>query len=128
MNSAIDFSRMCPRYEKAIELLGKRWTGLILRSLLEGPRRFTEITGYVEGLSDRLLSERLQELEQAGIVERRVNTGRPVTVEYTLTEKGNNLRAALEAIQMWADRWIPQEELPNSSPLSPAESRTGTRS
>ena len=110
MNSAIDFSQMCPRYEKAIELLGKRWTGLILRSLLERSRRFTEITGYVEGLSDRLLSERLQELEEAGIVERRVNTGRPVTVEYALTEKGNDLREALEAIQMWANRWIPQEE------------------
>jgi DNA-binding HxlR family transcriptional regulator len=92
--------------------------------LLEGPRRFTEITGYVKGLSDRLLSERLQELEQAGIVERRVNTGRPVTVEYTLTAKGNDLRAALEAIQMWADRWIPQDELPSGSPKSPAESRT----
>lgn len=127
MNSAIDFSHMCPRYEKAIELLGKRWTGLILRSLLEGPRRFTEITSYVEGLSDRLLSERLQELEQAGIVERHVNTGRPVTVEYALTEKGGDLRAALEAIQLWADRWIPQEELPSSSPQPPAGSRTGTR-
>ncbi|MCI0438021.1 MAG: helix-turn-helix transcriptional regulator [Chloroflexi bacterium] len=88
-----------------MELLGKRWTGLIIRALMDGPRRFTEITGYVEGLSDRLLSQRLQELEQAGIVERRVYSQRPVLVEYELTEKGRDLRQVVEAIQVWADRW-----------------------
>ena len=96
---------MCPRYEKAIEMLGKRWTGLILRALMDGPRRFTEITSYVEGLSDRLLSQRLQELEQAGIVERTVYSQRPVLVEYSLTDKGCDLRKVVEAIQSWADRW-----------------------
>ncbi len=88
-----------------MELLGKRWTGLIIRALMDGPRRFTEITGYVEGLSDRLLSQRLQELEQAGIVERRVYSQRPVLVEYDLTEKGRALRQVVEAIQSWADHW-----------------------
>ncbi|MBI4336553.1 MAG: helix-turn-helix transcriptional regulator [Chloroflexi bacterium] len=103
----MDFEHMCPLYEQAIGLLGKRWTGLILRALMDGPRRFTEVRTYVDsGLSDRLLSERLQELEEAGIVERRVHAGRPVTVEYTLTEKGADLRRVVEAVQAWADRWI----------------------
>ncbi len=101
----MDFRQRCPSYERAMELLGKRWTGLIIRALMDGPRRFTEITGYVEGLSDRLLSQRLQELEQAGIVERRVYSQRPVLVEYELTEKGRDLRQVVEAIQVWADRW-----------------------
>ncbi len=115
----MNFLDMCPRYERTVELLGKRWTGLILRSLMEGPRRFTDITTYVDGLSDRLLSKRLQELEEAGIVERRVYAGRPVTVSYALTQKGTDLRRVVEAIQAWADRWIPQEEeVLSSSPGS----------
>ena len=101
----MDFQHMCPRYESAIEILGKRWTGLIIRSLLEGPRRFTEITSYVNGLSDRLLSQRLQELEQAEIVDRKVYSQRPVLVEYALTDKGRDLRQVVVAIQVWADRW-----------------------
>lgn len=101
----MDFQHMCPRYESAIEILGKRWTGLIIRSLLEGPRRFTEITSYVNGLSDRLLSQRLQELEQAEIVDRKVYSQRPVLVEYALTDKGRDLRQVVVAIQAWADRW-----------------------
>ncbi len=88
----MDFQFMCPKYEQAVELLGKRWTGLILRSLMEGPRRFSAISTYVDGLSDRLLSERLQELEKVGIVERKVHNERPVTVEYSLTEKGADPR------------------------------------
>ena len=101
----MDFRHMCPRYESAIEILGKRWTGLIIRSLLEGPRRFTEITSYVNGLSDRLLSQRLQELEEAEIVDRKVYNQRPVLVEYALTDKGRDLRQVVVAIQAWADRW-----------------------
>ncbi len=101
----IDFQEMCPRYEKAMELLGKRWTGLILRSLLEGPRRFSEISVYVEGISDRLLSERLQEMEDFQIVERRVIAQRPVSVQYGLTAKGLELRGVAEAIQKWANKW-----------------------
>lgn len=102
----MDFHEMCPRYEQAVQVLGKRWTGLILRALMDGPRRFSEITAYVEGLSDRLLSERLQELEEAGIVERRVYPQRPVVIVYALTVKGADLRNVLSAIQSWADRWV----------------------
>ena len=109
----MDFRYMCPKYEKTVELLGKRWTGLILRSFMEGPRRCTEIKAYVEGLSDRLLSERLRELEEAGIVERRVHAQRPVLVEYALTQKGADLRRVVKAIQAWADQW---EQIPEETP------------
>ena len=104
---AMDFKDMCPRYAAAMSILGKKWTGLILRSLMEGPRRFTEMSAYVPGLSDRLLSQRLQELEEAGILERRVYSQRPVLVEYSLTAQGQALREVLESIQRWADRWGP---------------------
>ncbi len=90
---------------------------LILRSLLEGPRRFTGISVYVNGLSDRLLSQRLQELEEAGIVERRVYVHRPVIVEYSLTAKGQDLREVVEAIQSWADRWEPIPAAPEEKPV-----------
>jgi len=101
----MDFEHCCPRYEKAIAILSKKWTCLILRSLMGGPRRFTEISAYVNGLSDRLLSQRLQELEEEGIVERCVYAQRPVVIEYCLAEKGWALREVVEAIQRWADQW-----------------------
>ena len=108
MPSGMDFSSMCPKFEKAAEILGRRWTGMIIRSLVDGPRRFSEITAYVPGLSDRLLSERLQDLEAAEIVERRVQAQRPVVITYALTEKGLALRRVVEALQEWADRWVPE--------------------
>ncbi len=103
----MDLTCACPLYEQAIDLLGKRWTGLILRALMERPRRFNEIAAYVEGVSDRLLSERLRELEDAGVVTRVVHPQRPVVIEYVLTEKGASLRKVVEAIQEWANEWIP---------------------
>lgn len=95
----------CPRYDRAISILGKKWNCMIIRSMLSAPRRFSDISNYVEGLSDRLLSQRLQELEESGIVERRVYDRKPVLVEYTLTEKGAAFRHVVEAIQHWADQW-----------------------
>jgi DNA-binding HxlR family transcriptional regulator len=105
--------QMCPRYEQAIQLLGKRWTGLILDSLMHGPRRFCELTSAVEGLSDRVLSDRLRELELEGVIERVVYPQIPVRVEYRLTKKGQALYPVIEAIHKWADEWIP---LPQTSP------------
>ena len=96
---------MCPRYQRAVEILGKRWTGLIIRVLLPGPRRFSEITGTIDGLSDRLLSQRLKELESCGIVARRVYPDIPVRIEYKLTRKGRELQEMVVAIQRWADCW-----------------------
>jgi len=105
---------ICPRYEHAIQLLGKRWTGLLLYALLEGPRRFCELTTQVEGLSDRVLSDRLRELEVEGIIERIVYPQIPVRVEYQLTEKGRALEPVVHAIQKWAEKWV---ELPETSLL-----------
>src|SRR5438874_13063112 len=97
---------ICPRYEHAIQLLGKRWTGLLLDALMEGPRRFCELTSTVEGLSDRVLSDRLRELEVEGIVERIVYPQIPVRVEYRLTEKGRDLKSVVQSIHTWAEKWI----------------------
>ena len=77
----------------------------MLRCLMEEPRRFSDISAYVSGLSDSLLSQRLQELEEAGIVNRQVYAERPVVVMYSLTEKGEALRQVVSAIQHWADDW-----------------------
>ena len=102
----MDSNETCPPgLEAAMDVLGKKWMGLILRALMDGPRRFTEISGYVPGLSDRLLSQRLQELEEVEIVQRRVYNQRPVLIEYDLTDKGRDLRRVFEAIQAWSDRW-----------------------
>ena len=97
---------VCPRFHLAVELIGKRWTGAILRVLLDGPARFGEIQSRVPDLSDRLLSERLKELEEAEIVERTVDDGRPVQVTYTLTKRGTALEPVLEQIGKWAETWL----------------------
>ncbi|GAC1567730.1 MAG: helix-turn-helix domain-containing protein [Ktedonobacteraceae bacterium] len=98
--------QLCKRYEQAIQLLGKRWTGLILDTLMEGPQRFCEMTATVEGLSDRVLSDRLRELESEGVIERIVYPQIPVRVEYRLTEKGRDLRPVVQSIHDWAQNWI----------------------
>ena len=100
------YDSMCPRYEKAVEVLGKKWTGLILRIMLGGPRRFGEFRQQVPEVSDRLLSERLKELEEAGIVRRRVYDTKPVLIEYELTDKGRALEGVVQAIQNWAEAWV----------------------
>jgi len=100
----------CPRFHRAIELIGRRWTGVILRALRSGRCRFSEITEAVPGLSDRLLSERLKELEAEGIVERLVHPEFPVRVEYRLTEKGRALDQVMDGIASWAERWIDPED------------------
>ncbi|MDQ3647442.1 MAG: helix-turn-helix transcriptional regulator [Actinomycetota bacterium] len=96
----------CSLYHRAVELVGKRWTGAILSVLLDGPLRFSEIKTLVPDLSDRLLSERLKELESEAIVERRVTGGMSVRVEYALTDKGRALEPAVCALQDWAQHWL----------------------
>jgi DNA-binding HxlR family transcriptional regulator len=102
---------LCPRYHRAIELIGRRWTGAILMVLLQGASRFTDIVHAVPGLSDRLLSERLKELEAAGIVTRIVHPETPVRIEYQLTEQGHDLSGVVEAIRAWASRWLPEDSI-----------------
>lgn len=97
---------ICPKFHKTIELVGKRWTGAIVQQLMDGPRRFTALRGAVPGLHDRLLSERLKELEAEGMVTRRVYAETPVHIEYALTAKGRALEKVFAELQRWADRWI----------------------
>lgn len=113
---AIDpLSPYCPAYTRAIEIVGKRWTGAILRALMSGANRFSEVLALVPGLSDRLLSERLKELEHEGIVARRVIPDTPVRVEYTLTEKGRDLGEVVRAVAAWATVWSPLADAPTGS-------------
>jgi DNA-binding HxlR family transcriptional regulator len=108
-SEAVDADRpaYCGLYHRAIELVGKRWTGAILLVLMDGPLHFSGIRQLVPELSDRLLSERLKELEGEGIVERRVLDGSPVRVEYSLTAKGEALEPALRALKQWAHENLP---------------------
>ena len=96
----------CPLYHEAVELVGRRWTGAILRVLMDGALRFSEIAQAVPELSDRLLSERMKELERRGIVERRVISGPPLRVEYSLSKMGRELEPALTELERWANRWL----------------------
>lgn len=95
----------CPAYTHAMEIIGRRWTGAIIRSMLAGATRYSAIVAAVPGLSDRLLSERLKELEGEGIVARSVTPSTPVRIEYTLTEKGHALASVVREVASWAERW-----------------------
>ena len=106
MRDEVELSNFCPRFHRAIELVGRRWTGAIIRILLSGPRRFNEIAADVPGLSDRLLTERLRELECQGVLRRVVDTGSPIRVAYELTEAGKELDATIRALSTWAERWV----------------------
>jgi DNA-binding HxlR family transcriptional regulator len=99
------FTAFCPEFQTAVEIIGRRWSGAILRALFAGCTRFGEVTTAIPGLSDRLLSERLKELETVGIVRREVTPATPVRVEYHLTEKGRDLVPVVRALSDWAERW-----------------------
>ncbi|MEA2161511.1 MAG: hypothetical protein QOD66_3891 [Solirubrobacteraceae bacterium] len=114
----------CPLYHEAVELVGRRWTGAILRVLMDGPLRFSEIAQAVPELSDRLLSERMKELEARGVVERTVLPGPPVRVEYGLSRMGSELEPALSELQRWAKRWL-GDQAPASAERPAAASRPG---
>jgi DNA-binding HxlR family transcriptional regulator len=97
---------ICPRFHHAVELIGRRWTGAILQALLAGATRYSDIAQSIPGLSDRLLSERLRELEAEGIVKRTVIPEMPVRIEYHLTDKGESLESVLSSVSTWAETWI----------------------
>ena len=99
---------LCVEFHRTIELIGKRWTGAVLAVLMQGPRRFNELLNAVPGLSDRLLTERLRELEDNSIVERRVFAERPVRIEYALTPAGLDLDQLIKVITTWGQKWRPQ--------------------
>jgi DNA-binding HxlR family transcriptional regulator len=101
----------CPYYHEAVELIGRRWTGAIVAVLMDGGAlRFSEISHAVPELSDRLLSERMKELEARGVVTRHVDPGPPVKVLYELTDMGQSLEPALQALKSWARRWLREED------------------
>ncbi len=100
------YANFCPRFHRGIELIGRRWTGAMVRAMLGGATRFSDIASAVPGLSDRLLSERLRELEAAGVITRTVIPAIPVRVEYALTESGRALDPVISAVANWAETWV----------------------
>lgn len=96
----------CPLYHHAVELIGKRWTGAILRAMFHGATRFGAIRGIIPYISDRMLADRLRELEAEGIVTRNVIPSTPVRIDYTLTEKGLALERVVDALTEWAETWV----------------------
>lgn len=102
--------QLCPRFHAAVELIGKRWSGAIVRLLLGGPVRFHDLKRAIPEISDKMLSERLKELEAAGLVLRRVIPETPVRVEYSLTAKGQALEAPLDTLSEWAEAWLVEPE------------------
>jgi DNA-binding HxlR family transcriptional regulator len=107
---------LCSRFHRASELIGRRWTGAIIFVLLRSRCRFAVLRAAIPDITDRMLSDRLQELEQEGIVERTVIPDTPVRVEYALTKKGRALTPAIDAITDWAHKWVPAEPAPAAGP------------
>jgi DNA-binding HxlR family transcriptional regulator len=102
----IQTGTVCPLYHQAAELIGRRWTGAIVRAMMDGAVRFGDVAAAVPGISDRMLSERLKELEAEGLVTRAVYAEHPVRIEYRLTAKGQDLGEVMDAIAAWAHRWL----------------------
>ena len=120
---------VCPRFHKAVELIGSRWTGAVLQALLAGRARYSAVRDAIPQISDRMLSERLRELEAEGLVSRIVLPNPPIRVEYELTKKGHELQASLAAIASWAERWlpVPPKDASSAAPAAPSETRRSSR-
>src|SRR5438552_7049226 len=115
---------LCTPFHHAIELIGRRWTGAIISLLLQSRCRYATLRDTIPDITDRMLSERLQELEEEGIVERTVVPEIPVRVEYALTKKGRELASVVEAITDWAHDWI---ELPAAAKADAGSGRKRRR-
>ena len=98
---------LCARFHHASELIGRRWTGAIIYLLLQQTCRFATLRDAIPDITDRMLSERLQELEEEGLVERTVLPETPVRVEYSLTRKGKGLAEAVNSLANWAEKNVP---------------------
>ncbi len=120
-------SHVCSRFHRAIELIGSRWTGAILQTLLQGKTRYAAIRGAIPDITDRMLSERLRSLEAEGLLVRGVIPDTPVRVEYDLTKKGRELQDALREISSWAERWIPLEPTDTANLPDPPRVPNGSR-
>ena len=93
-------------FQRAVELIGKRWSGAVIRALMPAPARFNHLLAGIPGISDRVLTERLRELEQEGLVERMVDPGPPVRVSYRLTSRGRALESVIASVDSWAANWL----------------------
>lgn len=108
---------ICPKFERAFQVIGKKWNGLIIEVLISGELHFSHISAAIPEMSDRMLAARLRELEKLAIIERHVDTGYPVRVGYQLTEKGKEIRPILNEVHRWADKWYesPSSEVKKSN-------------
>ena len=114
---------VCSKFHRAVELIGGRWTGAIIQTLLQGKTRYAAIKTAIPDITDRMLSERLRSLEAEDLVTRWVIADSPVRVEYELTEKGRSLESALHDISAWANRWIPAESAQEEDLAGRSDSR-----
>lgn len=105
MSEEKQYNPLCGKIELAYQITGKKWVNFIIHTLMEEPKRFSEIQAYIPDLSKRMLNERIKELEDSGIVIRNVITDRPIRIEYSLTRKGTELGRALRAVEEWAEKW-----------------------
>src|SRR6185437_4814391 len=125
----LHYETLCPKFQAAMEVLAKPWTGLIVVTLAEGGRalRFSEIGERVPGIGDRMLSERLKELEALGVVERRVLSCRPVGVEYELTDAGKAFQEVSTAIARWGEKLLAAKAATAAPALQPPEPPSAPR-
>jgi DNA-binding HxlR family transcriptional regulator len=110
MKQTMPVPALCARFHRASELIGRRWTGAIIFVLLKSRCRFAALRAAIPDITDRMLSDRLQELEEEGILERTVIPDTPVRVEYALTKKGHALASAIDAIADWAHKWTAEDK------------------
>ena len=103
--------QLCPKFEKTFSILGKKWNGLIVDVLVDqGPLRFSEIAEFVPHVSDRVLVDRLRELEAETIIEKKCCDESSSRMAYGLTAKGYALKGALDALKNWGEKWITEAE------------------
>jgi DNA-binding HxlR family transcriptional regulator len=113
----------CPSYDRAVEIIGRRWAGAVIRVMLAGRSRFSDIRSAIPGITDRVLSHRLRDLESDGLIKRQIHDERPVRIEYRLTERGRALATVVDAISSWANEWLtPELQAERSNRVSPRES------
>jgi DNA-binding HxlR family transcriptional regulator len=113
---------VCLRFHAAIELIGARWTGAILRAIFTGQHHYSQIKAAIPGLSDTMLAQRLRTLEAERLIERHVIPASPVQIEYRLTDKGQELKPVIDAVIDWSHRWValpPQEQSDEHMASSP---------
>ena len=123
MKTAAEAPALCTRFHRASELIGRRWTGAIIFLLLKQTCRFATLRDSIPGITDRMLSERLQELEDEGLVERTVLPDPPVRVEYSLTKKGRALAEPIGALANWAEKYVPLTDARAKADKSPRKRR-----